>query len=494
MKWIFERYPEKTSRLLEILLPAISWTIITIPFWLSFRHPAIVAYFVIAFDVYWFYKSATLAINAVKSYLTLSAHVKVNWLNEVKKIPGWQKIYHVIIIPEYKEPVSVLQETLENLKYQDFPHDKILVVLATEERDTEAEKTGRIIESQFGKSFGQFWISRHPVIPGEVAGKSSNMAWAGKFVTEKISKLGIDINNVTITSSDSDVLLHPKYFSYLTFQFLGDSDRYFHFYQPAIMFYSNIWRVPLPGRVLNTIYSINNLANLSQDSLRLVNFSTYSLALATVVEVGFWGVDIIPEDYHLFFKTYFKKGQRVKVLPIFLPVSADAAESHGFWRTMVNQYEQNKRWAWGISDDPALVKNFFIHTEIPLWDRTIRLLTVLEQHLMWPTNWFILTLGSTLPPLINPYFAMTVLGHSLARISSTILTVCFIFLLIVIILDFKLKPSRPRSFARWKIPILYLQWLTLPVISLFLSALPGLDAHTRLMLGKRLEYRVTEKV
>ena len=31
-------------------------------------------------------------------------------------------------------------------------------------------------------------------------------------------------------------------------------------------------------------------------------------------------------------------------------------------------------------------------------------------------------------------------------------------------------------------------------ISFFLSALPGLDAHTRLMLGKRLEYRVTEKV
>ncbi|MBI3955623.1 hypothetical protein HY339_00005, partial [Candidatus Gottesmanbacteria bacterium] len=52
----------------------------------------------------------------------------------------------------------------------------------------------------------------------------------------------------------------------------------------------------------------------------------------------------------------------------------------------------------------------------------------------------------------------------------------------------------PKEFATWKLPFLYLQWLTLPIVSFFLAALPGLDAHTRLMLGKRLEYRVTEKV
>jgi cellulose synthase/poly-beta-1,6-N-acetylglucosamine synthase-like glycosyltransferase len=494
MKRIFEQYPQYTHRLLEILLPAITWGAITMPFWLSFWHPAIVAYFVIGFDVYWFYKSATLAINALRSYLTLSAHVKVDWLSQARRIPGWEKIYHVVIIPEYKELLSVLRETLVNLTHQDFPHDKIFVILATEARDPEAGQTARILKNEFASYFASFWVTHHPILPGEAAGKSSNMAWAGKFVIKKLRKQGIDLANVTVTSQDSDVLLHPKYFSYLTFTFLSDPDRLFHFYQAAIMFYSNIWRVPLPGRVLNTIYSIVNLANLSQASFRLINFSTYSLSLATAKEVGFWGVDVIPEDYHLFFKTYFAKGEKVRVRPIFLPVLADAAEASGFWRTMINQYEQNKRWAWGISDDPTVIKNCFVHTEIPLWDRILRLLNVLEQHLAWPTNWFILTLGSTIPPLINPYFAKTVLGHNLAKISSTILTICFVFLLVIIVLDLRLKPPRPKEFARWKIPALYLQWLTLPIVSLFLSALPGLDAHTRLMLGKRLEYRVTEKI
>ena len=33
-----------------------------------------------------------------------------------------------------------------------------------------------------------------------------------------------------------------------------------------------------------------------------------------------------------------------------------------------------------------------------------------------------------------------------------------------------------------------------PVVGLMLSVLPALEAHTRLLLGKYLEYRVTEKV
>jgi hypothetical protein len=34
----------------------------------------------------------------------------------------------------------------------------------------------------------------------------------------------------------------------------------------------------------------------------------------------------------------------------------------------------------------------------------------------------------------------------------------------------------------------------LPIAGFFFSALPGIDAHTRLMLGKYIQYKVTEKV
>jgi hypothetical protein len=196
----------------------------------------------------------------------------------------------------------------------------------------------------------------------------------------------------------------------------------------------------------------------------------------------------------MFFKVYFALGARVATRPIFLPILVDAAESHGFFNTFINQYEQAKRWAWGVSDIPYVIQNAFIHTEINANQRFRKLIYLLEHHILWPTNWFILTLGSTVPPLINRAFSRTVLGHNLAQISSGILTLSTIFLIIVFIIDWRIKPPPPSSYAKWKLPLLYLQWLTLPIISFFLSALPGLDAHTRLLLGKRLEYRVTEKI
>jgi len=492
MRQLFLRFPKQTQRILEILIPLTSWLLITMPLWLSFWHPALVAYLIITFDVYWFYKSITLAYYAIRSFLTMTAHIKVDWKSLAEKLPGYPTLYHAIIIPEYNEPIHILRRTLENFAKQDFPKERLIVVLAQEAKDPNADEKNVILQKEFGDVFGKFILTKHTLAIGEIAGKSSNMAHAGRELTKRISEWHIPIENVTVTSCDADALLHPKYFSNLTYQFLSDADRYFHFYQGPILFYSNIWRIPLPSRVMNTINSIWNLATISQS--RFINFSTYSLSLKTVVEADFWSVDVIPEDYHLFFKVYFSKGVKVLTRGIFLPVLVDAAESHGFFRTMVNQYEQSKRWSWGVSDIPFVIRGAVLHGEIPFLDRAKRLSRLLEHHVFWPANWFILTVGSTIPPLVNPAFGRTALGHNLSQISSGILTLSTIFLLVVIIIDWRTKPPRPKEFASWKLPFLYLQWLTIPIVSFFLAALPGLDAHTRLLLGKRLEYRVTEKV
>lgn len=490
---LFLKYPRRTKRLLEILIPSITWALITMPIWLSFWHPAMVAYLILTFDVYWFFKSFTLAFHAVKSFLTMTAHTKVDWLALAKPLPNFSKVMHVVIIPEYKEPIHILKRTLDNLTKQEYPSEKIILVLATEQKDPEASVTAKTLKSEYGHLFYDFLVTVHPLKAGEIAGKSSNMAYAGREVVSFLKRKKVPLDYVTVTSCDADALLHPKYLSCLTYNFLQDDERYYHFYQGAILFYANIWRVPMPSRVLNTMGSIWNLSLLSQSS-RFINFSTYSLALKTAVEAGYWSVDVIPEDYHLFFKVYFKMGQRVMTKGIFLPVLVDAAESYGFFKTVVNQYEQSKRWAWGVSDIPFVIRGTILENKIPIMDRVRRAVRLLEHHIFWPANWFILTIGSLIPPLVNPVFDRTALGHNLSQLSSGILTVSTIFILVVIIIDARIKPPRPKEFSTWRLPFLYLQWLTVPIVSFFLSALPGLDAHTRLIIGKPLEYRVTEKV
>jgi len=99
-----------------------------------------------------------------------------------------------------------------------------------------------------------------------------------------------------------------------------------------------------------------------------------------------------------------------------------------------------------------------------------------------------------LPPLLNPTFSRTVIGKTLPQVSSGILTISLVAILIVLFVDAKRRPKSPKKISLIGKIIQPFELLLLPVVGFFFNALPGLDAHTRLMLGRYLEYRVTEKV
>ena len=210
--------------------------------------------------------------------------------------------------------------------------------------------------------------------------------------------------------------------------------------------------------------------------------------------IGYWDTDVIPEDYRIFFKAFFRLGGRVEVEPIFLPSSADAAESTSTWKTFVNDYEQKKRWAWGVSDLPLFIEMYFKQPGISFLNKNLRMLRLLIDHLLWPVNWFIITVGVSVVTLVNPTFKRTALGFTLPRISSGILTITLIFLVILLVIEFRQRPPRPKDVSKWKVWLSPLEFVLMPIAGFFFNALPGLDANTRLMLGKYIEYRVTEKV
>ena len=259
------------------------------------------------------------------------------------------------------------------------------------------------------------------------------------------------------------------------------------------MFYNNIWNLPAITRVPNTLASIWNLSQLPRID-RLINQQNYSLSYKLLDEVDYWDPDKIPEDWGIFFKAFYKKRGKVEVEAIYLPLFADAVEATSTWRTLKNQYEQIKRWAWGVSDTPWIIKGYLTTPGISFINKTMRLIHVLWSHFMWPVNWFIITIGLTLPTVINPAFGRTALGYTVPKISSAVLTLSLGFLLVILVLDRFYKPKRPKEFPVWRAILTPFEFVLMPVAGFFFSALPGLDAHTRLMLGKYIQYKVTEKV
>jgi len=437
------------------------------------------------------------------SLLSVLAHFKINasksfdWINDLKKIfpKNWDSLHHIIVVPTYKEPITTLHRTLLALSTQSYPLKNLHIMLSFEEREGEAAREkGKKLQAEFGKTFGDLWVTFHPDIEGEVKGKSSNTCW-GAIQAKKhlVDEKGIDIEKITITSEDADALFHEHYFANLTFLFLKSEKPFNTIWQGNIVFYNNIWRVPAPVRVLASIFSVTQMYILMRQD-RLVNFSTYSTSLKHVEEIGYWDTDVIPEDYRLFFKSYFAKKGDFEVQPIFLPIYADAAEAEGTWATYVNQYEQLKRWAWGASDDAYIIKQYVLTEGVPFWDKTIRVLKVIEDHFLWPVNWFAITVSAILPPLLNEEFSRTILGKTLPQVISLLMTLSLVAMVTIFVIDAINRPPRPQKRKLISIFVQPLEFLLLPLIGFFFSALPGLDAHTRLMLGKYIEYKVTEKV
>lgn len=178
------KHEKRILRLLEILPGFVSWNLILFPYWGILIIPNVVAYFVLFFNIYWFYQSLQIAVTVIISHLRVQASMQFDWMGDIKSFPDWKKVRHVIIIPTYKEPLHILERTFQSLADQDLPLKQLIVVLAMEKKEPEADRIPKInvLRKKFGKLFGQLIFTVHELTPGEVAGKASNERYAAIWV------------------------------------------------------------------------------------------------------------------------------------------------------------------------------------------------------------------------------------------------------------------------------------------------------------------------
>src|ERR1700687_3725859 len=103
---VFKLYPIKTRRILEIVPGFFSWTIILFPIWGSLVIPYVVAYFILFFDVYWLYKSFSVALTSFIASNKIKKAENENWFQKASVLSDFGKVNHVIIIPNYRESIE----------------------------------------------------------------------------------------------------------------------------------------------------------------------------------------------------------------------------------------------------------------------------------------------------------------------------------------------------------------------------------------------------
>jgi cellulose synthase/poly-beta-1,6-N-acetylglucosamine synthase-like glycosyltransferase len=490
----FNTHPVKTIRALEILFPMISLLLITLPFWGALLFPNILAVGIIAFDMYWLYKSLNLALCSYIATQKIKKAEKENWLEKAEKHEHYKDMHHVIVIPTYKESIEKLQVCIDSIAAQTFPTKRIHVFVAMEEREEEAPQKAELLRKAYKGVFGTLDFTFHVDREGEVKGKSSNEAFAG-YEAERIlvKEKKLDMDYMTISSVDADSIFDHQHFAYISDSFLSSKTPHLSFWQSANVTYNNFWQIPSFTRVIAFFGSLWR-ASLLVQGLRLVPNSTYTLSFKLLKEIGYWDTDVIPEDYRTFFKAFFAKEGKVSVIPVFLKTSMDAPQSPTYFSSLMNKYNQERRWSWGISDDAVYIKWWLTVKNMPFLKKTYLVGTVLFDHILWPVNWFIITVSANVIVLINPIFYRTSLGYNLPHLSGFILTLCLFSLFVMIYVDFDLRSKRYSDAPKFRQFMFPLEFVLMPVAGFFLSTLPALISHLQLIRGKRLEYKVTEKV
>ncbi len=522
-------------RFFEMLPGLISYTAIILLFVLSWISPILGACYLFIIIAATLVKAVSVAFRTIQGYEVVKKAGKVDWRGRMKDLedphaaferlrgkssksynfnvhvenlrmlnamqseyPKPEKIYHAVIMTAYNEGPEILEPSIKAIQNSTFPNERIIFVMAYEERGgEEIEKTVNMLAEKFKGVFKEFMLVKHPKdMAGEVIGKGPNLTYAGSFLTDKVQKLKIPIENVIVTSLDSDNRMAPKYLDAVAYEFVVHPNRQRLSYQPVSLFMNNIWDAPAPTRVVAVSNSFFNIiSTMRPHAIR--NFASHSQPLQALKAMDYWSKRTIVEDGHQFWRSLFFFDGDYSVLPIRLPIYQDAVMDETLWKTMKAQFVQVRRWNYGASDVAYVGVRLFRSRSkrgMPFFPLLAKFWRLLDGHVTLAIMAPMVAFGGWIPLIMNNT-SRDMVVYNLPSVVSMVQTIASIGLLITVLVSLKMLPRRPERYRKGRTILMVLQWILMPVTSILYQSLSAFYAQTRLLLGKYMEkFDVTKKV
>lgn len=525
------------QRIFEIMPGATSWTILLGMSALAFWKPLIAAVIIIAFDLYWLLRLFYMNIFLVLSYSRLTIEKNTDWMERAKGIgrlydywkeicsdsgkvsnrsnaslmvhknqlqilekskdfpPKLEDIYNLVIIPIASEGPEIVEPGIVSIFNGKFSAKKIILILAVEGRAAqEIKDSARNLQKKYRSRFFDLLISFHPAgIKGEARVKGANASWAARAAAGYLKKNKIDFANAIVSCFDADTVISQDYFSCLTYHYMVTPKRTQASFQPIPVYNNNIWQASSFARVLDVGASFFQLIE-STNPEKLVTFSSHSMSFKALVDVDYWPKDMISDDSAIFWRSFIHFDGDYKVVPMYVTVSMDITQAENWYKTAVNVYKQKRRWAWGAENFPIVARAFLRDMHISSYAKLKLAFKLFEAHISWTTWPFLLSIISWLPAIFaGREFSHSIFYYSAPRISGTIFSLAGLGLINCVILSMLLLPRKKVKYGFLKRLSHTFEWLLVPPVIIFLSAIPALDAQTRLMFGKYMEFWVTVK-
>lgn len=522
-------------RFLEILPGLISYGAIILLFLLSWLDPVLGAIYLFTIIASTLVKAIGVAYRTVQGYKVIKRAEKVDWRGRMedlsnpheaferlrdedsksyhfdehvenlkmmaamgKEYPGPNKVYHVVMMAAYNESQEVIDPSIKAVEDNTFPNDHIIFVLAYEARGgEEIRNTAEVLKKKYKGTFKDFITVEHPDnLPGEIVGKGPNLTYAGHEVAKYVEEKHLPVENIIVTSLDSDNRMAPKYLDSVAYEFITHPNRQRLSYQPVSLFMNNIWDAPAPSRVIAVSNSFFNvISTMRPHALR--NFASHSQPLQALEAMDFWSKRTIVEDGHQYWRSLFFFSGDYSVLPIRIPIYQDAVMDDNLWKTIKAQFIQVRRWYYGASDVAYVGSKLFVPKDkriVPFWQLFPKFWRLLDGHVTLAILAPIVAFGGWVPMIMN-LSAHTMVAYNIPNIVSVVETFASIGLVVSILVSLKMLPKRPAKYRKGRNVLMILQWILMPITSILYQSLAAFYSQTRLMLGKYMEkFDVTKKV
>ncbi|KAM0218113.1 hypothetical protein ACHAQD_007049 [Fusarium lateritium] len=339
----------------------------------------------------------------------------------------YSAIRHIVAMTLYKEPMSVLETTLDSLVQQKDAKSRLSVIIGMECRTPDKEAKRDEVYARYQSKFLRLIVTFHPSgIPGEISGKCSNMNYAcrqGLQTLREDSHYNYEKYEHIFTNCDCDAVFDPEYMMELESEYckLEPADRHSSIWQSIIIYKrdSMPFFVDITG-VLRTFFFMGILIPWNINPM-----SHYSLSVKLLEEGAFTHPAYQMEDIIALIRYTIMTKREIRIRPLNL-ISINGPTSGANYVDEIREWAlQVRRWTIGAGE----VFHYFIV-------KTYRMPTLLLS-ISWATRFFMYyglvlcasAIFSITSPVIVQLINMAAGEHDRLLISDSLFsTICFVFL------------------------------------------------------------------